>query len=89
MAYTVHNPASFRVDLPTQACQTWLLNWRLLRVNRWYLPETYYTVDLPTPAGGPTIRAIFVDANPFIEAYNTSSKAQYNTQYFQSHVSLP
>ena len=29
-----------------------------------------------------------MDANPFIEAYNTSSKAQYNQQYFMQHVSF-
>ena len=29
-----------------------------------------------------------MDANPFIEAYNTSAKAQYDQQYFQQHVSI-
>ena len=29
-----------------------------------------------------------MDANPFIEAYNTSAKAQYNQQYFMQHVRL-
>lgn len=29
-----------------------------------------------------------MDANPFIEAYNTSSKAQYDQQYFMQHVSM-
>ena len=29
-----------------------------------------------------------MDANPFIEAYNTSAKAQYDQQYFMQHMSI-
>ena len=29
-----------------------------------------------------------MDANPFIEAYNTSAKAQYDQQYFMQHVRI-
>ena len=29
-----------------------------------------------------------MDANPFIEAYNTSKKAQYDQLYFQQHVRI-
>jgi hypothetical protein len=35
--------------------------------NRWVINDTYFYVDFPPVAGGPTIRALFVDANPFIE----------------------
>ena len=52
----------------------------------WVLPSNYFYEDLPVPAGAPSVRAIFVDANPFIEAYNTSKKAQYYTEYFITHV---
>ena len=34
--------------------------------RRWQLPSNYFYVDVPVPAGAPTIRAFFVDANPFI-----------------------
>ncbi len=55
-------------------------------MHSWVLPTNYFTVELPVPAGAPSIQATFVDANPFIQAYNTSAKAQYQTEYFLSHV---
>ena len=55
---------------------------------RWQLPSNYYTVNLPGPTGGPTIQATFVDANPFIIAYNATTN-KYHSPYYVAHVRLP
>ena len=44
--------------------------------RRWQLPSNYYYVDMPVPAGAPTIRAFFIDANPFIESCATCPRCR-------------
>lgn len=56
--------------------------------DRWQLPSNYFSVDLPTVSGGPTIRAVFVDENPFIIAYNSTNN-KYKSPYYIAHVGCP
>lgn len=44
--------------------------------------NNYYFLDLPTVAGGPRIRAFFLDTNPFVAQYNTPTQ-KYNKTYYQ------
>ncbi|KAK9918357.1 hypothetical protein WJX75_003475 [Coccomyxa subellipsoidea] len=52
---------------------------------KWQIPSNYFLVDLPTVAGGPKIRAFFVDTNPFIASYNVAGQ-KYKKAYFQAHL---
>ena len=47
------------------------------------MPATYYTTLLPGPRGGPVIQATFVDENPFIIAYNSTTN-KYHSNYYVS-----
>ena len=51
------------------------------------MPNTYYSTVLPGVAGGPSIQATFVDANPFIIAYNATTN-KYHSGYYVNHVCL-
>ncbi|BDA48911.1 probable tartrate-resistant acid phosphatase type 5 [Coccomyxa sp. Obi] len=52
---------------------------------KWQIPQQYFSVDLPTVANGPKIKAFFIDSTPFIAAYNTTGN-KYNTAYFQANL---
>ena len=47
------------------------------------MPATYYTTLLPGARGGPSIQATFVDENPFIIAYNSTTN-KYHSNYYVS-----
>ncbi len=59
---------------------------RLMAARRWQIPSNYFLVDLPTTAGGPKIRAFFIDANPFIA--RCAMESETNQFYPEPHTMI-